>query len=183
MRKKGRNRRFLFERVKFVFFFVFRCVHLCPFLCVCVNVVTFLNLCICVLESHSLPTKTTIFAAQETSASKHEGAPTRARSLRHFTGPANRRFVTVNCARTLDAWRDASAFGRHCSHGCPGTNRSRASDVWSGECLRYGSRALCRDRFPRPAVQFLVHEAETSQAQGRLGGRGRRRAGNGSRSS
>ena len=101
--KKGRIRRFLFERVKSAFLSVFTCVHICLFLCVCECD----DLCVCERDqffsrafafviSHSPPTKP-LYLSSRTRKLLHQNT----REHRHVychcdvAGPANRKLVAV----------------------------------------------------------------------------------------
>ena len=106
------------------------------------------------------------------SVSKHEGALTHARSLRHdwrsqsqIRHRNSRTVLGSQSDRTRDVLRDASASGATAATVVQELlDLSRKRHVECEVPAVQFLRPLLRSP-PRPAVEFLVHEAETSQAQ------------------
>ena len=99
----------------------------------------------------------------------------RVHGLYDIADPANRRFVTVipelvqgsQSDRTRDASRDASASGTTAAAAVQEpTDPAQATCGVRSVCGIVPARPLLRS-LPRPAVEFLVDEADTSQAHQR----------------
>ena len=142
----------------------------------------FVRFCACVCECHDfgeslhLHSRKSLFyqpnhcicrATQETS-DQNTREHRHVHGLCDVTCPANHRFVTeIPALRWVPSLIE---HVMHCvmlraplRHGCPETNRSCASDMYSAKVAAEKFPRPLPQSFAPPAVEFLVHEAETSQ--------------------